>query len=349
MRPTVTAIAVLALAGNIAGRGFALDGVAAPPPPAGGASDAPPASDGSDPAETARRRADRRAREQQAAWRQSHPGKAYSYGDDPKHGIVWASCLPPERQSQVLAMLAAQSEQQAAYLFGGMPETEVFVAVGTEKDVKKVVGGSATTGGVYEHPKRRIVIADPDVPLRHEWTHAMHFAHMERLGQPHAMWVQEGLAALYERYEIAADGAITFLPTERHDVARKAASNRKGLTVASMAAMEPDPFMAKSQTTYPVARSVFEFMADRGKLRAWYRRYVETFAKDPTGRAAIESTFGMSVEDFDRAWREWVLARPAGAGTRAAAPGHPAVLPLGLDRPGSSGDFRDRALPQSES
>jgi hypothetical protein len=322
MRPTVTAIAVLALAGILAGRGFALD----------------------------RAGADRRAREQQAAWKQDHPGTAYRYGEDAKHAIVWASCLPPERQDAVMAMLAAQSEQQAHFLFGGMPGTEVFVAIGTEKDVKQVVGGSATTGGVYEHPKRRIVISDPGVPLRHEWTHAMHFAHMERLGQPHAMWVQEGLAALYERYELGPDGEITFLPTDRHDVARKAAADRKGMTLAAMMAMEPEPFMARSQSTYPVARSVFEFMADRGRLRTWYRRYVDTFAKDPTGRAAVESAFGMTLEEFDRAWRDWVLARPAGAGTRTgAAPGRPTVLPLGLDRPGSSGDFRDRALPQSES
>jgi hypothetical protein len=161
------------------------------------------------------------------------------------------------------------------------------------------------------------------------------------------MWVQEGLAALYERYEIAADGAITFLPTERHDVARKAAASKRTLTLATLVAMEPDPFMARSQTTYPVARSVFEFIADRGKLRAWYRKYVETFGKDPTGRTAIEQTFGMTLADFERAWREWALARPAGAGIRAASR-YPTVPPHGLDRPGSCGIFRDWALPASE-
>lgn len=326
MRPWVAAIAVLALTGAISGGTSVFHDDDAPGirdrrpgPPAGpgrkGSAPAQPAAPGDGsllPGETApRRRADKRAREQQEAWRASHPGNAYRYGVDDAHRIAYATCLDEQSHADMLRMLVAQADQQASTLFDALPDVELFVAVATPADVRRIFADNPANAGMYEHPLRRIVTADIGTVLRHEWTHAMHFGHMERLGQPHAMWVQEGLAALYESYELTPEGSIRFLPTERHNQARRLAANRRSLPVAQLVTMSPDDFMGRSQACYPVARGVFEFMADQGKLRAWYRRYVETFAQDRTGRKAIEDAFGMSIDDFDRAWRAWTLARPA--------------------------------------
>ncbi len=225
--------------------------------------------------------------------------------------MVFASCLDARSQADMQQMLAAQIDQQAATLFDAPPDTEIFVAVATPADIKKIFADSPTSAGMYEHPRRRIVTGDIGTVLRHEYTHAMHFGHMERLGQPHVMWVQEGLASLYEVYEISPDTAIRFIPTERHNQARKIAANKRAISLAQIVAMNPDEFMAKSQSLYPVVRSVFEYMADQGKLRAWYKRYVDTFAQDRTGRRAIEDTFGTTIDEFETNWRAWVLARPA--------------------------------------
>ncbi|MFM8641052.1 MAG: PDZ domain-containing protein [Planctomycetota bacterium] len=340
MRPWVAAIAVLTLAGATSGRSSpswsspswssASDDTApgvrdrpASAPPSGpgrkGSAPARPASPAAAPGggsllpgETApRRRADHRAREQQDAWRTAHPGSAYRYGADEVHRIAYATCLDEQSHADMLRMLAAQADQQAATLFDALPDVELFVAVATPADVRRIFADNPANAGMYEHPLRRIVTADIGTVLRHEWTHAMHFGHMERLGQPHAMWVQEGLAALYESYELTPEGGIRFLPTDRHNQARRLAGNRRALPVSQLVSMSPDEFMGRSQACYPMARSVFEFMADQGKLRAWYRRYVETFAQDRTGRRAIEDAFAMTVDDFDRAWRAWALARPA--------------------------------------
>ena len=326
MRPWVAAIAVLALTGAISGGTSVFHDDDAPgirerrpAPPAGpgrkGSAPAQPAAPGDGPllpGETSpRRRADKRAREQQDAWRASHPGSAYRYGIDDAHRIAYATCLDEQSHADMLRMLTAQADQQAATLFDALPDVELFVAVATPADVRRIFADNPANAGMYEHPLRRIVTADIGTVLRHEWTHAMHFGHMERLGQPHAMWVQEGLAALYESYELTPEGSIRFLPTERHNQARKLAANRRSLPVAQLVSMSPDDFMGRSQACYPAARSVFEFMADQGKLRAWYRRYAETFPQDRTGRKAIEDAFGMSIDEFDRAWRAWVLARPA--------------------------------------
>jgi hypothetical protein len=254
---------------------------------------------------------DMRARDQQAKWRADHPGDTYRYLDDPEHRLVFATCLDETSHADMARTLARQADQQAATLFDAVPEVEVFIAVATPADVRRAVAGSQTTEGMYEHPLRRIITSDIGMVLRHEFTHAMHFGHMERLGQPHAMWVQEGIASLYERYALSDDGSIEFLPTARHNVARTVAARRGGTPIASMVAMTPKQFMAASGDLYPVARSFMEYLADTGKLRRWYRAYVDGFNEDRTGVRAIEVACGAPLAEVEQAWRTWTLARPA--------------------------------------
>jgi hypothetical protein len=278
-------------------------GATAPPPPPrrGRGSDRTPEPPGGDT----------RARRQQQAWRESHPGDVYRYLDDPTHRLVFATCLDETSHADMAQTLARQADQQAATLFGGMPEAEVFIAVATPADIRRTFDNDPRTAGMYEHPLRRIITGDIGTVLRHEFTHAMHFGHMERTGQPHAMWVQEGLAALYERYELSESGEIVFLPTARHNDVRRLVAQRSGPVIAPMMAMKPSQFMAASDDLYPVARSFFEYLADQGKLRRWYRAYVDGFADDRTGLAAAESALGSPIAEVERAWRAWVKARPA--------------------------------------
>ena len=323
MRRFIAAIAIVVLAGRASAQSSSpvAPGISDRPPstaPAGpgrkGLAGAP--SGGSSPAlppvvTAPKPRNDPRARRQQDEWRRDHPGDTYHYSIDEVHRMVFASCLDDASQADMQKMLAAQIDQQAATLFEAPPDTEIFVAVATPADIKKIFADSPTSAGMYEHPRRRIVTGDIGTVLRHEYTHAMHFGHMERLGQPHVMWVQEGLASLYEVYELAPDTSIRFVPTERHNQARKIAANKRAISLAQVVTMNPDEFMAKSQSLYPVVRSVFEYMADQGKLRAWYKRYVDTFAQDRSGRRAIEDIFGETIDEFEASWRAWVLARPA--------------------------------------
>ncbi len=258
------------------------------------------------------------ARKQFDEWRRTHGEKAYRYGEDPKHRLLLATCLDDTSQAEMLAMIAAQADQQAATLFAAPPGYQVFVAIATPADVKAIFNGSATTSGMYEHPQHRLVSADIGTVLRHEFTHAMHFGHMERLNQAHPIWVQEGLAALYETYDLKPDGSIEFQPNPRHNQARELAAKRGQAPFAQLMAMDPDAFMRRSQALYPQVRSMFEFMADVGKLRQWYRRYTETFKQDATGRRAMEEVFGKPLAQVEEEWRAWVLKRPAVANSANA-------------------------------
>ncbi len=56
----------------------------------------------------------------------------------------------------------------------------------------------AGIGGSYEHDEKRLVAQDLGPTLRHEFFHVLHWRDMDRLGQTHPIWVQEGLASLVE-------------------------------------------------------------------------------------------------------------------------------------------------------
>ncbi len=272
---------------------------------------APPAKPATPGSATTPPRTDARARQQQAAWRARFGDKTYRYLEDPAHHLVFATCLDETSHTEMQRMLAAQADQQAATLFGTVPDVEVFLAIAKPADAHAVIGGGTTTEGMYEHPLRRLVASDIGIVLRHEFTHLMHFGHMERLGQPHMLWVQEGLATLYEVYDLSADGSIVFLPSARHNQARQLASSRAFVPWAKLVTFSPDQFMAKSQALYPQVRSMFEYFADTGKLRRWYQRYTETFDKDRTGKLALEEVYGKPLAEIESDWRTWVLKRPA--------------------------------------
>jgi S1-C subfamily serine protease len=61
---------------------------------------------------------------------------------------------------------------------------------------------------------------------------------------------------------------------------------------------------------YPQVRSIFEFIAEQGKLDCWYTALVEHYEDDRTGALAFRTCFGLPLDDIERAWRRWVFERP---------------------------------------
>ena len=75
--------------------------------------------------------------------------------------------------------------------------------------------------------------------------------------------------------------------------------------------MSAKQLMAKAPEMYPQVRSIFEFLADKGKLSEWYKAYTAHFDEDHTGAAAFEMVFKQPIAEVERAWRLWVNAQPA--------------------------------------
>ena len=241
-------------------------------------------------------------------WKSRYGEDGYTFESDEARRLHFVTSVDAVAHAQMKRMLQRQADQMAKSLFTGPPDYWCLVAVPTAEDATDIFP-ARNTSGIYLHDSRRLISRDIGSSMRHEFAHLMHYGHMERLGQKHAMWVQEGLASLYEDYELSEDGTITFVPNLRHNIARKQVERRMAVPWNKMMAFDGRSFLAGDARYYPQVRSMFEFLAHNGVLEEWYRNYTETFERSPNGARAWEETFRVPLETIEQRWRTWVLER----------------------------------------
>ena len=251
------------------------------------------------------------ARSAMDRWREAYGTEHYRYETDAKRRINYATALDETSHGEMRKMLEDEADHLAKTLFGELPGYYILIAVPTPADSHKFFNGDKSIGGMYQHSLRRLVSRDIGGSLRHEFFHAMHFGHMERLGQPHALWIQEGLASLYEDYEFSAEGTIRFLPNDRQLIVKSRARSGRLPKWEDLLGISAEAFMNRASQMYPTVRSIFEYVADQGKLQTWYKAYVEHFGEDRTGAKAFEIAFGKPVTEIERDWRRWIMDQPA--------------------------------------
>lgn len=243
-------------------------------------------------------------------WREAYGTEHYRYETDEKHRIHYATALDEVSHREMRDMLEKQADQVATSLFGDVQASYILIAIPTPQDSDKFFNGDRSIGGMYQHGLRRLVARDIGNSLRHEYFHALHYGHMEKLNQPHALWVQEGLACLYEDYDLSEDGTITYLPNDRQLVVKSRARAGRLPKWNEMFSLTAEQFMEKALQYYPTVRSIFEYVAAEGKLKIWYDAYVVHFDEDRTGAKAFEVAFGKPLADVERDWRRWVIDQP---------------------------------------
>ena len=241
-------------------------------------------------------------------WKSRYGEEGYTFESDAERKLHFITSVDAVAHAQMKKMLQKQADQMARTLFKGTPDYWCLVAVPTKKDAEKIFPAS-NTSGIYMHDSRRLVSRDIGASMRHEFGHLMHYGHMEQLGQKHAMWVQEGLASLYEDYELSEDGKITFAPNMRHNIARKQVERNRALPWSKLLDLDGRAFLAGDARYYPQVRSMFEFLANLGVLEEWYEAYTKSYRQSPNGKRAWEVTFGLPLERVESRWRQWVLDR----------------------------------------
>jgi tetratricopeptide (TPR) repeat protein len=132
---------------------------------------------------------------------------------------------------------------------------------------------------------------------------------MDRRGQQHPMWVQEGLACLYEEWGRTAEGELVFPPADRDRQVATLAREGDLLAWEKVLSMEDSDFRWEAPIVYPQVRSMMRFIAASGYLQHWYDEYVAGFGEDPTGARALAVVFGAPVEEVEREWLRWVRER----------------------------------------
>ncbi len=260
-------------------------------------------------------------------WRRNHPGDAYQYETDVAHRINYITALPARAHQEMRRMLEDQAAVLNETLFEGPQRHYVLVAVPTAEDLRQMFDEPGI-GGVYTHRSRELITSDIGRSLRHEFVHVLHHSHMDELGQQHPLWIQEGIASLYEDYRLDAGGAIEYVANDRQNIAKKLARTGRLMPWLQLVALSPRQLRVEAARVYPQLRSIFRFIAEQDRLQAWYRSYIDRFEQDPAGIQSLERVFDRSLEDIEAQWQRWLNQQPVivseamlGAAQRPSEPG----------------------------
>ena len=248
-----------------------------------------------------------------AQWKRDHPEAfgekaGYRYERDDESSITYATFLDESSHRRMRQVLDELEKHLIASYFGKAPTDALLVAIVRPEDAKKYLERPEVRG-MYLHSARRLVSRDAGQSLQHEFVHLMHFAHMERTGQRHPIWVQEGLASLYEDYTLRADGSIEFHPNIRFNFARKQVTSRTARSWRELFELSNEQFMEDAERHYPQVRAIFEFFAREGKLEEFYRELGRTIDEDPDASSAVEKAFGQPLAKVEERWRKWMVER----------------------------------------
>lgn len=121
-------------------------------------------------------------------------------------------------------------------------------------------------------------------------------------------WFNEGLASLYEQCTLDGD-RITGLKNWRLPALRKAIEEK---TLRPLRELIEDPNFYSEQhvgLNYAQARYLMMYLQEKNQLQTYYRQFRDGHADDPSGLKTLEKLVApLTVDEFDRAWRQWVLA-----------------------------------------
>lgn len=171
--------------------------------------------------------------------------------------------------------------------------------------------GAETSAGFYNHGTRTLVIrrGTGAGTIAHEFTHALHFADMEALGQSHPIWVREGLGSLYEESDPKADRLVG-LVNWRLPLLKKAIADGQIVPLRAFLENSERCFAERPGVAYAMARSLCFFLQEKDVLFPWYARYCRTFAEDSQGIRSLEEAYGKPLDRLEADWLEFVKALP---------------------------------------
>jgi Flp pilus assembly protein TadD len=226
---------------------------------------------------------------------------------DLQRNLDYITALDDIEHEDLRQRVQTQSDGLLGWLFSTPLQQRVLIVIPTEEHLAGLMPDDRIHGR-YRHQMRELVSAPDQVALPHEVAHIYHHNHMDQLGQVHPMWIQEGLAALFEAYRVV-DGAFIFQANQRDQFVRDLLTRGNGLSSLEdlMTATAAD-FRHNAATHYAQARSLLRFLAQADRLDTWYATYTDQYRQDPTGRAALEAALDLSLEQIDRRWRGWATA-----------------------------------------
>jgi hypothetical protein len=175
----------------------------------------------------------------------------------------------------------------------------------------------AGVGGFFNPQTNVLICGDiPSMTLNrssvvvHEFTHALHFADQQARGQPHPIWLIEGLGSLFESSSLVDDKLVP-----RHSARLQAvqAAVRAGRSIPwrRITQMSQPTFLQDANLAYAQSRYMLFYMWEKGLLKRFYDEYTQTssFQGDKTALESFEIAFGRPIDEVERDWKAWILAQ----------------------------------------
>lgn len=249
-------------------------------------------------------------------------GAEYRFERDVELRLIYASSFHPESFDLARSEIAdianwahanafppatPEESERDAWVTVMLPKPEHFLAFMLQ------LGAGPNIGGFYDHDRSQLICQDIGPSLRHEFLHVLHWRVMTRLGQSHPDWIMEGLGALVEDMDpdAAAPGGLRPAPSWRTNIAKRLNKLGRLHALDELTTMDRGVFRGRRpNANYAQARAVMLFLYERGELGPFLRTYFDTYAKDPSGRAALELATGRSVGELDTEYRAWLVELP---------------------------------------
>lgn len=123
-------------------------------------------------------------------------------------------------------------------------------------------------------------------------------------------WINEGLGSLFEQCR-EKDGRIHGLLNWRLDGLQDAIEGGRTIPLGRLVATTDARFYgAGSGLNYAMARYLLFWLQEQGRLRAFWKDWLATRKRDPTGAAALQRALGVEGDGlaaFQERWEAWLL------------------------------------------
>jgi hypothetical protein len=234
-------------------------------------------------------------------------GDKYIYEVDPDAKLIFAANTDSQTLSAVKKWLSAQARSQWQQLFEHHPDQYIAIVLPTAADYHKMVRMPGVLG-IYNHDSHMLIARSLGQVMTHEFTHALHAADLDPLGQEHPIWIVEGLASLFESAQFEGE---KFVPRDnfRLSIIQAARRRKQLIPLEKLFKLKQPEFMANPMLGYGESSSVLLYLYEQNLLRPFYDLYKTDFKKDSSGKATLEEVTGQTLEEFEASWQKWMMKR----------------------------------------
>ncbi len=229
-------------------------------------------------------------------------GEGYTSRIDRQRHLIYVTALDEAHLRETMDRLDRFHDAFRQTMGSFEAKWNITILLPTVTDYPRLVADE-NTPGMYFANGRRVVSLDRGDILLHEFTHALHDA--DAGGQPHPLWVVEGLATLFESSRITPAGLEPQVDTSVYRVQeaiyQKRAIPLQELLTRSRSVFEKQPALAYAQSHY-----LMHYLYERDRLRGFYQRLKANFRRDGDGVKAFENALAGSVSRIDGEWQTWV-------------------------------------------